>query len=57
MFASSLEKHIAGEEFGAIQLRVGFPVYDRLIMDRNYSGYRGGLNLMEDFVSKFAGSL
>ncbi|HEX9059225.1 MAG TPA: nitrogenase component 1 [Clostridia bacterium] len=57
LFASSLEKHIAGEDFGAIQVSVAFPVYDRLIMDRNYAGYRGGLNLMEDFISKYAGPL
>ncbi|HEY9061830.1 MAG TPA: nitrogenase component 1 [Pseudobacteroides sp.] len=57
LFASSLEKHIAGEDFGAIQVSVAFPVYDRLIMDRNYAGYRGGLSLMEDFISKFAGPL
>lgn len=57
LFASSLEKHIAEEDFGAIQVSIAFPVYDRLILDRNYAGYRGGLNLMEDFISKFAGPL
>ncbi|MCX7745401.1 MAG: hypothetical protein N2645_00715 [Clostridia bacterium] len=57
LFASSLEKYIAAEDFGAIQVSVAFPVYDRLIMDRSYTGYRGGLNLMEDFISKFAGPL
>lgn len=57
LFASSLEKHIAGEEYGAIHLSISFPSFDRLIVDRSYAGYRGGLGLVEDFFSKFAGPL
>lgn len=57
LFASSLEKHIAGEEFSAVHLSVAFPVLDRLIMERSYAGFRGGLALMEDYVSKYVGPL
>jgi nitrogenase molybdenum-iron protein beta chain len=57
LFASSLEKHIAGPEFNAIPITVGFPSYDRLILDRNYAGFRGGLVVMEELVSTFAGPL
>lgn len=57
LFASSLEKHIAGEEFSAVHLSIAFPVLDRLIMERSYAGFRGGLALMEDYVSKYVGPL
>lgn len=57
VFASSLEKHIAGPEFGALHLSVAFPILDRVILDRSYVGFRGGLALMEDFISKYVGPL
>ena len=57
LLSSSLEKNIAGEEYGAMHHSVAFPSYDRLILDRNYAGYRGGLALMEDLTSKWVGPL
>lgn len=57
LLASSLEKHIAGEEFGALHVSVSFPTFDRLIIERTYAGYRGGLSLMEDIISKYCGPL
>lgn len=57
LFASSLEKHIAGPEFGALHVSVSFPMLDRLILDRSYAGFRGGLALMEDYISKWVGPL
>jgi nitrogenase molybdenum-iron protein beta chain len=57
LFGSSLEKHIAGPEFNAIPITVAFPSYDRLILDRNFAGFRGGLSLMEELVSTFCGPL
>lgn len=57
LLASSLENPIASELGAAIHLTVSFPSYDRLILDRNYAGYRGGLTLMEDIVSKYCGPL
>ncbi|WP_243375205.1 nitrogenase component 1 [Geotalea sp. SG265] len=57
VLASSLEKHIAVDELSAMQVSVAFPVYDRLIVDRTYAGYRGGLALMEDVAYKYGGPL
>ncbi|HWR06876.1 nitrogenase component 1 [Sporomusa sp.] len=58
VFASSLERYIAETELGgALFLSVSFPSYDRLIIDRSYVGYRGGLNLMEDLMVKYGGPL
>ena len=57
LFASSLEAPISLSEFGAIPLTVAFPSFDRLILERTYAGYKGGLTLAEDFMSKFAGPL
>jgi nitrogenase molybdenum-iron protein beta chain len=57
LLASSLEKHIAGEELDAMQVSVAFPTYDRLIVDRTYAGYRGGLSLLEDVAFKYGGPL
>jgi nitrogenase molybdenum-iron protein beta chain len=58
LFSSSLEKHIAADEFnGALQHTVSFPSYDRLILDRSFAGFRGGLVLMEELISTVAGPL
>lgn len=57
LLASSLEKHIAVDELHAMQVSVAFPVYDRLIVDRTYAGYRGGIALMEDVAAKYGGPL
>ncbi|HWR39961.1 MAG TPA: nitrogenase component 1 [Patescibacteria group bacterium] len=58
IFGSSLERYLAEKELGgALWLGIGFPAYDRLIIDRSYAGYRGGLNLMEDLMIKYGGPL
>ncbi len=57
ILASSLEKYVAVDELNAMQISVAFPVYDRLIVDRTYAGYRGGLALMEDVAYKYGGPL
>ena len=57
LLASSLENPIASELGAVIHVTVSFPSYDRLIFDHNYAGYRGGLTLMEDIVSKYCGPL
>jgi nitrogenase molybdenum-iron protein beta chain len=44
ILGSSLEKGIAARR-GANQLSISYPVYNRVIMDRGYAGYRGGLHL------------
>lgn len=49
ILGSSLEKETALKK-GANLLTVSFPVYNRIIVDRGYAGYRGGLHLFEDLV-------
>jgi nitrogenase molybdenum-iron protein beta chain len=55
LLASSLEKHLPRGDAGF--LSVSFPTFDRLVLDRSYAGYRGGLTFMEDAGSQFAGPL
>jgi nitrogenase molybdenum-iron protein beta chain len=49
ILGSSLEKPLATKR-GAAQLSISYPVYNRIILDRGYAGYRGGLHLLEDLV-------
>ncbi|MDA8233649.1 MAG: nitrogenase [Clostridia bacterium] len=58
LLASSMERYVAEKELGeALFLSVSFPSYDRLIVDRSYVGYRGGLNFMEDLMARYGGPL
>jgi len=47
---SSLERELA-QSLGAGHLSVSFPVANRAVIDRGYTGFRGGLRLTEDLVS------
>jgi nitrogenase molybdenum-iron protein beta chain len=49
IIGSSLEKSLAAKR-GAAQLSISYPVYNRVILDRGYAGYRGGLHLLEDLI-------
>ena len=55
LLASSLEKHLPKGE--AVYLSVSFPIFDKLVVDRTYAGYRGGVTLMEDVTAQYAGPL
>lgn len=57
LMASSLEKYVALNELKSLYLSVSFPIYDRLVVDRSYAGYRGGLALMEDLIFGYGGPL
>lgn len=57
LLASSLEKFIAPELGATVHLSVSFPSFDRLILERSYAGFGGGLNLMEDILSKIVAPL
>lgn len=46
---SSLEKTISIKR-NAPLLSISYPVYNRIILDRGYAGYRGGLHLFEDLI-------
>jgi len=47
---SSLERELAAK-LGAAHLSVSFPVANRAVIDRGYTGYRGGLRFIEDLLS------
>ncbi|MDR3164182.1 MAG: hypothetical protein LBU13_01225 [Synergistaceae bacterium] len=49
ILGSSIEKAVA-QKRGAAQLSISFPAFNRMIVDRGYAGYRGGLHLFEDIV-------
>jgi nitrogenase molybdenum-iron protein beta chain len=46
---SSLDRELA-LEIGAPHLSVSFPVANRAVLDRGYTGFRGGLRLIEDLL-------
>jgi len=48
---SSLERDLA-LKIGAPHLSVSFPVANRAVLDRGYTGFRGGLRLAEDLLSQ-----
>lgn len=49
ILGSRLEKDLSLKR-GINYLPVSFPVQNRIIVDRGYAGYRGGLHLLEDIV-------
>jgi nitrogenase molybdenum-iron protein beta chain len=50
ILASAWERTLA-KELNGFLLSVSMPVSDRLIFDRSYVGYTGGLRLVEDIYS------
>lgn len=55
VIGSSWDKDIAADLKG-YQLSLSLPVTDRLVLDRSYVGYRGGLRLAEDIYAAILGS-
>ncbi len=55
LIGSRLEKDLALKR-GLNYLPVSFPVPNRIIVDRGYAGYRGGLHLLEDIVDALVGN-
>ena len=56
IFGTSWDKDLAKELCG-YKLSIGLPTTDRLVLDRGYAGYRGGLRLIEDmYATVLAGS-
>ncbi len=49
ILGSTLEKELAAKQ-GASWLSISYPVYNRIIVDRGYAGYAGGLHLFEDLI-------
>jgi nitrogenase molybdenum-iron protein beta chain len=51
---SSFEKELS-EELGFPLLTVSYPVTNRVVLDRGYAGFEGGLRLAEDILSMLVG--
>jgi nitrogenase molybdenum-iron protein beta chain len=56
LLGSSFDRDIARELSGA-HLSISAPMTDRLVCDRSYVGYAGGLRLVEDLYSSILGSV
>ncbi len=50
LIGSSLEIDVA-QKIGASFLPVAFPLTNRVVLDKGYTGYKGGLTLAEDLIS------
>ncbi|HML33726.1 MULTISPECIES: nitrogenase component 1 [Sporomusa] len=50
VIGSALDRELA-RELGAGHLSVSFPVANRAVIGRGYTGYNGGLTLIEDLIS------
>jgi nitrogenase molybdenum-iron protein beta chain len=57
LLSSSLEKYVAHDELDAIHLSIAYPVFNKVMVDKSYAGYRGGIALFEDLSATFAGPL
>jgi nitrogenase molybdenum-iron protein beta chain len=54
LLASSKEKHYALEK-GLLYLSISFPAFDRVILRKTYTGYKGGTSFIEDLCALCAG--
>ena len=54
ILGSSLERSVA-DKLDATFLPISFPIANRLILNRSYAGYEGGLTLIEDLGSAILG--
>jgi nitrogenase molybdenum-iron protein beta chain len=50
VFGSSLERDLA-IKFSAPHLSISFPITNRAVINRGYTGFTGGLTLIEDIIS------
>ncbi|MCH4190786.1 MAG: hydrogenase [Butyrivibrio sp.] len=51
ILGSSWDKKLATENNDSILIRLSLPITDKVIINKSYFGYRGGLTLMEDIYS------
>jgi nitrogenase molybdenum-iron protein beta chain len=55
IIGSRLDKDFA-DSIGALHLSVSYPISNRVVLNRGYAGYRGGLVLIEDILSVVLGA-
>ena len=51
VIGSGIERNLA-EKIGAGFLAVAFPVSNRVVLNKGYTGFKGGLTLVEDLISQ-----
>lgn len=51
VIGSGIERNLA-EKIGAGFLAVAFPVSNRVVLNKGYAGFKGGLTLVEDLISQ-----
>ncbi len=57
LFSSSIEAPTSIEDYNALHIPISYPIYNRSVLAKHYSGYDGGLTVVEDVVSGFVGPL
>lgn len=55
IIGSAIERDTA-ESLGVPQLSVTYPISNRVVLDRSYTGYTGSLSLIEDIFSTLVGA-
>lgn len=55
VIGSSLDREFA-ERIGALHLSVSYPISNRVIVNKGYAGYEGGLNMLEDIFTQLVAS-
>jgi nitrogenase molybdenum-iron protein beta chain len=51
ILGSSWDNELAQEHFESILVRISLPITDKVIMQKSYAGYKGGITLIEDLYS------
>ena len=51
VIGSSLDREFA-ERIGALHLSVSYPIANRMIVNKGYAGWEGGLNMLEDLFTQ-----
>ena len=57
LFSSSIEAPTSIEDYNALHIPISYLIYNRSVLAKHYSGYDGGLTVVEDVVSGFVGPL
>lgn len=51
VIGSSMDREFA-ERIGALHLSVSYPIANRVIINKGYAGWEGGLNMLEDLFTQ-----
>lgn len=56
LLGSSADKAVA-QKLKIPLFAISYPLYDRVVLSKGYSGYQGGINLVEDLVASLVSSI